>query len=131
MLTSSNYRHVVDIDYSNVTPIVVRSYPCRCGMTHSGSCAFVDWNHHNCDHRDWLLLPVPGKIPFTGTQECFAVCEDCGAPGAVHYDDMGVIGNLVQKVRELEDQVAELTRLLLSAADELDIMEKDWANQDG
>ena len=99
MLTSSNYRHVVDIDYSVATPMAERLYPCFCGVTRSGFCVIEDWDYYNC-------------------------------PGTVH-DDEGAIKALRQRVRELEDQVAELTRVLLSAADQLDVIEKDWANQDG
>ena len=67
------------------------------------------WNHHNCDHREWMLLPTPGRIPFASTQECFAVCEECGANGTVHYDE-GAIDQLIdsmnKKIQLLEDKLA-------------------------
>mgnify|MGYP001569414341 CR=1 FL=1 len=106
-LASSNRPHVLDINHSGANTLVVRNYPCRCGETHAGDYAIEDWNHHNCDHREWLLLPLPDQLPFRDTDECFAVCEECGASGTVHYDE-GAITMLVQKVRELEDQLATL-----------------------
>ena len=47
----------------------VATYPCRCGQEHSGDYAFEDWSHHNCFHKEPLVVLGRGQ----------AVCGLCGA----------------------------------------------------
>lgn len=46
-------------------------YPCRCGQTHRGDYALYDWAHHNCFHREPLIL-IAEDIPG------YYMCPSCG-----------------------------------------------------
>jgi len=46
-------------------------FPCWCGETHKGAYAEEDWNHHNCLHRDSLVL-IHGDMPD------YWICMPCG-----------------------------------------------------
>lgn len=59
------------VTHTSINALSVTTYLCWCGKTHDGEYALEDWSHHNCFHRDPLVL-VHEDLPD------YWICMICG-----------------------------------------------------